>query len=164
MTHGKTAPALLAICGVAALVVLGCASTRYKTGARVDRSYDFSRIDTYAFGMLRPKTQESENGQILQRLLKERLDARGYKEVPEGEANVLVSYDLGSYSAARVSGANTFSGRQEGGLTIRVIDPGTRETIWYGWVETVIHSRDDVEVVVGAALDALFEDTIPEAS
>lgn len=139
---------------------MGCSSSgRYKTSANVDTEYEFSKVDSFALKPLRAKAAGSPGGHVLASALRDGLTARGYTEVPADEADVFISYDLGRYAPAKLSGSSSFA-ITEGTLTVRVIDPPTGRTVWYGWVETRMRSDDD-DAVIGQAVDALFADQIP---
>ncbi len=144
---------------VAALVAGGCASSRYKTQANVDTEYDFAKVDSFVLQPIRQKAAVSAGGQRLQEALRDGLTARGYAEAPADQADVIISYDLGRYAPAKLSGANSFA-ITEGTLTVRVIDPQSGRTVWYGWVETRLRTDDDQEII-REAVDALFRDQIP---
>lgn len=152
---------LAALSASVAVVSFGCASSRYKTHAHVDTEYDFSKVDSYALQPIRAKAAESAGGKQLADALRDSLKSRGYEEVAAEQADVLISYDLGRYAPAKLSGANSFA-ITEGTLTVRVIDPPTGRTVWYGWVETRMRTDDD-DSVIGEAVEALFEDQIVAA-
>ena len=146
---------------VAVVGVLGCASNRYKTAVNVDTEYDFSKVDSYALKPQREKAAGSAGGQRVAAALRKGLEERGYREVAEDEADVLVSYDLGRFAPAKLSGSNSFA-ITEGTLTVSVLDPPSGRVVWYGWVETRLRPNDD-DAVIDEAVGALFEDRIPVA-
>jgi hypothetical protein len=159
----KSASAVLAaLCLTLLLVGTGCSGTRYRTGARFDTTYDFSTVKTFAFAPQREKVATSASGEILKQAIREQLVSRGYEEIDSGKADVLISYDVGVYAKASLSGSNSFP-RREGGLTVQVLDAESGRSVWYGWSETVVREGDDREVVIGAATAALFDDHIPVA-
>ena len=73
-----------------------------------------------------------------------------------------MSYDVGVHAAARLSGANRFAS-QQGGITVRVRDPATRNTVWYGWSEKTLTPEDTAEVAIPEAVASLFADRITSA-
>ena len=139
---------------------LGCQGPVYSTGAHVDTEYDFSQVNTYALDPIREKTAHSENGKRLAAAIRAELDERGYREVQLGEAPVRISYDVGRYAPARLSGANSFAGGR-GGITITVLDSATGQTVWYGWSDTLLREGGSAETAIPEAVDALFEDRLP---
>jgi len=143
-------------------LVAGCAGGRYETSAHFDTEYDFSRVASFALAPARTKSSDSESGRLVEEALREHLVARGYREVPRPEADVLVGYDVGRYAPAKLSGSNSFA-ITEGTLSVSVVDPETRRTVWYGWVETALGPEDQPDVVIGEAVDALFRDQLPRA-
>lgn len=147
--------------GLVFVLALACAGNRYKTNAHVDTAYDFSEVDSFAFAPQREKTAQSEAGKVLEAKVREELASRGYEEVEADDADVLVSFEVGQYAPAKLSGSSSFA-ITEGTLTITVLDPETRRTVWYGWVETRLRN-DDTDEVIGEAVDALFEGRIPDA-
>jgi len=152
--------------GIAVVVVLvaasGCAGSRYRTSAHFDTEYEFSRVHTFAFHPPRPKTKSSEYGQILEQALRDHLVARGYEERTFPEADVMITYDLGRYAPAKLSGANSFA-ITEGTISVSVIDRPSQRTVWYGWVESRLRPGDDAAKVINGAVDALFADQVPDA-
>ncbi len=141
---------------------IGCETTRWKSHANFDTSYDFSGVNSYAFTPMREKVAASASGKITEQAIRKELDSRGYREVPADDAKILISYDIGVYAAAGLGGQNRFR-KSEGGITIWMYDPKTMQNVWYGWVETIIKSKDTGEVVIPEAVAALFEDRIPQA-
>lgn len=163
MTGRQIASRVTGVALVVVLVAAGCASDRYRTQAHFDTEYDFTGIRTFAFHGQRAKIAESEYGQILESALRRGVTERGYTEVPVADADVLVSYDLGRYAPAKLSGANSFA-ITEGTISVSVIDPASGRTVWYGWVESRLRPHDEATVVIPAAVDALLEGRIPAAS
>ena len=47
--------------GASLLVQVGCAPTRFSTGAHFDTTYDFAAVHSFAFDVARPQVQESAN-------------------------------------------------------------------------------------------------------
>jgi hypothetical protein len=141
---------------------IGCKTSRWKTNANYDTSYDFSGVNSFAFAPAREKVAASKSGKLTEEAIREELTSRGYTELPNDEAKILISYDIGVYAAAGLGGQNRFQ-RSEGGITIWLYDPETMQHVWYGWAETVIKGDDTGEVVIPEAVAALFEDRIPQA-
>jgi len=140
---------------------VGCA-TRFNADAHVDNTYDFSGISTFAFSPERPERAAKKNGQLLESAIRRELLARGYHEVKKADAGVLISYEVGVQSPARLSGANKFD-LQEGGITVRFMDPPTRKTVWYGWSDKTLSKDDTAELAIPEAVKALFDGRIPNA-
>ncbi len=159
MTRARLAPVLLALAFAA--TASACA-TQFRSDAHVDATYDFSQVDTFAFSLVRAKVAEFPNAKLLEDSIRNELQARGYQEVPEAEADVLISYDMGVHAAARLSGANKYN-LQEGGITVRVMDRETRHTVWYGWSDKTLVSEDTPEVAIPDAVASLFLGRIQDA-
>jgi hypothetical protein len=163
-TIGTTTAAMrtMLLCG-ALLALSACAGPVYTTGANVDTEYDFSQVRSYALNPQREKTAHSENGKHLAAAIRSELDERGYKELAVDQAQVWISYDVGRYSAARLSGSNSFAGAK-GGITITVIDPASGDTAWYGWSDTLLRKNTDPAMAIPEAVDRLFEGRLPSAA
>lgn len=145
-----------------AALLVSCAPKQFRTGANIDRTYDFSQAKTYAFVVTREKVAGSAGGRRLQQAIREELTARGYQEVPADSAAVHISYDLGIYAAAKLyREADQPDG--EGGMSIWVKDRKTGNTVWYGWAERVVKPGQDPDIVIRSAVRSLFEDRIPDA-
>ncbi len=142
------------------ILASGCAHERFKTRVRVDASYDFSSVKTFAFDVRREKVANSPAGKIVHKALRKGLVARGYEEVPKDEADVLFSYDVGVYAFGGLSGANSRT-RQQGDITVWVFDRKTGENILYGWAETALRASDEPEPTINAAVDAIFQQRPP---
>ncbi|MBW2273273.1 MAG: DUF4136 domain-containing protein [Deltaproteobacteria bacterium] len=151
-------PALLSLC----VGAVACKTTRWKTHANYDTSYDFSSVNSFAFTPAREKVAASRSGKLTEEAIRKELTARGYREVASDEARIFISYDIGVYAAAGLGGQNRFE-KSEGGITVWFYDPTTMQHVWYGWAETVIHQQDTGEVVIPEAVAALFEDRVPQA-
>jgi len=139
-------------------LALACASKsgRFDTGAHYDTTADYSGYDTFAFKPMRAKAAGSQNGKRLRDAIQRDLVSMGYREVPEADADFLVSYDLGVYAKAKVSGRNTFSGN-EGRITVTLSDARSGATLWYGWAEAQVRpGQEDADKVIGQAVDELF--------
>jgi len=150
---------------IAALLLLapGCAHRPYDTGANFDTSYDFSKVDLFAFTTQREKTARNPNAKILEAAIRDEFTSRRFTEVEADRAEILISYDIGVYARAKLSGQSSFA-TSSGGLTVSLLDPATRRTVWYGWSDMILHPDDeDVETVIRAAVEALFESRIPDA-
>ncbi|MBW2385721.1 MAG: DUF4136 domain-containing protein [Deltaproteobacteria bacterium] len=159
----KSVRTVLVTASILALVGgVGCAGQRYRTDAKFDTRYDFASVDSFAFAPKREKVAASEGGRILEQAIRDQLVARGYEEASAESADVLVSYDIGVYARAKLSGSNSFP-KSEGGLNVQVLDRQTGQSVWYGWSETIVRDSDDRVEVIGAATAALFDDHIPTA-
>ncbi len=164
-SHGIRSRSRRAAILLVAVVLVGACTTgregRFRTYARFDTTYDFEAVETFAFDVKRPGVAESEYGPILEAALREGLVVRGYREVPKDRADVWISYDYGTYSAAQLSGRNTLA-RQTGDISIWVYDPETGEQVWYGWSETTLTPRDEPEPTIRTAVAAILADRMPE--
>jgi hypothetical protein len=140
----------------------GCARERFKTDAHFDTTYDFSTVDTFAFDPRREKVAASEGGRILEQAIRGQLVERGYAEAPKASADVLISYDVGVYARAKLSGSNTFP-QSQGGLNVQVFDRASGRSVWYGWSEAIVREGEDREAIIDAATAALFDHQIPAA-
>ena len=149
----------LVIC-VSLLPLIGCAPTRFSTGAHADTTYDFAAVDSFAFDVARPQVKASANGQILEEALRKALVDRGFVEKTKADADVLISYDVGAYTAAALSGANTMV-KRDGGITVWVYDRKTGNQVWYGWSERPLSGADQPEPVINDAVDAIFQNRMP---
>jgi hypothetical protein len=152
---------LLASALLMAMAATGCA-TRFESDVHVDTTYDFSRVGSFAFVPARADRSPTENDKILEGAIRKELVSRGYQEVAEADAAVLISYELGVHASARLSGANSFA-LDKGGITVRVMDPATRRTVWYGWSEKTLTAEDTAEVAIPEAVSALFAERITHA-
>ena len=161
-TRPSNATLLLALLiGVGLAMLIGCAPTRFSTGAHADTTYDFASIGSFAFDVARPQVKASANGQILEEALRKALVARGFVERTKADADVLISYDVGAYTAAAVSGANNRLVKRDGGITVWVYDRKTGNQIWYGWSERPLSAADQPEPVINDAVDAIFQGRMP---
>ena len=149
------------VIGVSFLVQIGCAPKRFNTGAHFDTTYDFAAVHSFAFDVARPQVKASANGQILEEALREALVDRGFVEKTKADADVLLSYDLGAYATASLSGANSLA-KRDGGITVWVYDRKTGDQIWYGWSERPLSAADQPEPTINAAVDAIFQDRMPQ--
>ena len=86
---------------------------------------------------------------------------RGFVEKTKADADVLLSYDLGAYAAAAVSGRSSMA-KREGGITVWVYDRKTGDQIWYGWSERPLSPEDEPEPTINASVDAIFQDRMPQ--
>jgi len=160
-SHHSNATLLFAlVIGVAFLAQIGCAPKRFSTGAHADTTYDFAAVDSFAFDVARPQVKASANGQILEEALRKALIDRGFEEKTKADADVLISYDVGAYTAAALSGANTMV-KRDGGITVWVYDRKTGNQIWYGWSERPLSGADQPEPVINDAVDAIFQNRMP---
>ena len=148
------------VIGVSFLVQIGCAPKRFSTGAHADTTYDFAAVESFAFDVARPAVKASANGQILEEALRKALVDRGFVEKTKTDADVLLSYDLGAYAAAAVSGSSSMA-KRDGGITVWVYDRKTGDQIWYGWSERPLSPDDQPEPTINAAVDAIFQDRMP---
>ncbi len=89
------------------------------------------------------------------------LTSRGLREVEESEADLIVSYDIGTFRAGNVVWAQQ-SSLLEGRLVVRGIDGKTGQEVWYGWVEARLKSSPDPEPRIPAAINALFDERASE--
>jgi len=153
--------ALLALLGTS-LITAGCAPTRFRTSAHFDTTYDFTSVQTFAFDPRREKTAKSKSGQIMQEAIRKGLTSRGFREVPKGQADVLISYDVGVYASAQLSGRSNL-GKVEGGVSIWVYDSKTGKNVWYGWAERIVTDQDTQEAAINDAVTAIFKDQMPNA-
>jgi len=159
--HSKATLLFALVIGASFLVQIGCASKRFSTGAHFDTSYDFAAVESFAFDVARPAVKASANGQILEEALRKALVDRGFVEKPRQDADVLISYDLGAYAAASLSGRSSLA-RRDGGITVWVYDHKTGDQIWYGWSERPLSPEDQPEPVINDAVQAIFQDRMPQ--
>jgi hypothetical protein len=146
----------------ASLIAAGCAPTRFNTDAHFDTTYDFTSVQTYAFDPRREKVATSKSGQLMQEAIRKQLTSRGYGEVSKSRADVLISYDVGVYASAQLSGRANL-GKVEGGVSIWIYDSKTGENVWYGWAERIISDQDTAEGAINDAVTAIFKDQLPNA-
>ena len=137
-----------------------CQTKRFRSDASIDSDYDFSKIDTFAVVRVQEKVLASPNGRIAGQAIRESLEKRGYEEVPEDQADVWVSYDLGTFAATRLSWGSGHRG--EGRLIFRVIDPKTGREVYYGWVEGKLRTTPDPENSIRQAVEELLSARVPE--
>ncbi len=148
------------VIGASLLVQIGCATKRFSTGAQFDTTYDFAAVHSFAFDVARPAVKASANGQILEEALRKRLVDRGFVEKTKEDADVLLSYDLGAYAKASLSGRSTLA-KRDGGINVWVYDRKTGHQIWYGWSERTLSPQDQPEPVINDAVQAIFENRMP---
>lgn len=162
MTTRRPSVTLLCALGMSAclLATVGCAPTRFKTGAHFDTTYDFAAVESFAFDVARPQVKESANGQILEEALRKGLVERGFLEKTKADADILISYDLGAYAAAKLSGRGTLT-KRNGGINVWVYDRKTGQQIWYGWSERPLSPEDQPEPAINEAVQAIFENRMP---
>ena len=158
--HSNATILFALVIGASFLVQIGCASTRFSTGAHFDTTYDFAAVESFAFDVARPAVKASANGQILEEALRKALVDRGFVEKTKADADMLLSYDLGAYAAAAVSGSGSMA-KRDGGINVWVYDRKTGNQIWYGWSERPLSSEDQPEPTINAAVDAIFQDRMP---
>ena len=96
-----------------------------------------------------------------EKALRQALVDRGFAEKPKAEADVLISYDVGAYAAARVSGQSSIA-KRDGGITVWVYDRKTGNQVWYGWSERPLSPTDEPEPTINDAVQAIFQDRMPE--
>jgi hypothetical protein len=148
------------VIGASFLVQIGCAPKRFSTGAHFDTTYDFAAVERFAFDVARPKVKESANGRILEEALRKGLVDRGFVEKTKEDADVLLSYDLGAYASASLSGRSSLT-KRDGGINVWVYDRKTGHQIWYGWSERPLSPQDQPEPVINDAVQAIFENRMP---
>jgi hypothetical protein len=154
MHSNRTIVALLVV--LLSVSAVHCATQPFQTGANIDIEYDFSKVNTFAFAQVPKKPLESPHGQILRAALEEALKARGFQMVAEADADLWISYDIGTFSASSVSWGKQ-SNLGQGRIIARAIDPKTEREVWYGWAEANIRSQPDPERRIREAVAALFE-------
>ena len=151
---------LALVIGASLVVQIGCAFQRFSTDAHFDTSYDFPAVESFAFDVARPKVKESANGKLLEEALRRRLVDRGFVEKTKQDADVLISYDLGVYARAAVSGRSTLA-KRDGGINVWVYDRKTGHQVWYGWSERALSADDEPEPFINEAVQAIFENRMP---
>jgi hypothetical protein len=155
-SHAAWLPVRVFICLlVVSFFASGCASERFKTHSRVDTSYDFESIESFAFDVKREKVAKSDAGEVVFEALRKGLVARGFEEVEKDDANVWISFDIGVHAYGGLSGANRRT-VQQGDITVWVYDAKTGENIFYGWAETSLRASDQREAIIYEAVEAIF--------
>jgi hypothetical protein len=61
---------------------IGCETTRWKSDAKYDTSYDFSAVSSFAFAPAREKVAASKSGKITEEAIRKELTSRGYRLPP----------------------------------------------------------------------------------
>ncbi|MDG2168393.1 MAG: DUF4136 domain-containing protein [Opitutales bacterium] len=129
---------------------------------------DFSQFSTYAFiNKNRARTVPGVNPAELMwipPIVKEKLQALGYREVPEAEADMFISIETevtggrekggfsigiggGSYSRSGGSSVGVSSGPigagyiEQSTLSIRVTEPEKEELLWVGWIDKLENDK-----------------------
>jgi hypothetical protein len=154
MLSNRSIVALLVV--LLSLGAVHCATQLYKTDASIDTEYDFSTKNSFAFARVPKKPLTSPHGLILRAALEEALKARGFQMVEEADADLWISYDIGTFSVGSVSWGKQ-NNLGQGRIIVRAIDPASEHEVWYGWAEANLRSQPDPERRIREAVAALFE-------
>jgi hypothetical protein len=156
MLSNRVTVVLLAV--LLAASALHCASKPFATGATIDTEYDFAKVNTFAFARVPKRPLNSDHGKILRAAVGEALEARGFQEVAEGDADIWIAYDIGIISSEMVTWGQSSLG--QGRIIVRAIDPTSEREVWYGWAEAHLRSHPEPERRIREAVAALFQDRV----
>jgi hypothetical protein len=158
----------------ALLLALALASGCYniKTGSEYDYSADFSSYATYAWvtedltligtGTGNPAIRNEQNETWIREAVDRSLTQRGLEKVPIDEAQLVVTFVVGTKEELRLEGGGTnygFLGAKgeppkyyKGSLSIDLFDRATRRQIWHGWASKPLDPGDDPQRVIDDAV------------
>lgn len=159
----STALAIASFIGIAA-----CSSTEIKTSQ--DPQANLAQYKTYAWAPEAQPSTEKPNSSILDETVKssvqQQLAAKGFQQVPTSEAQLLISYTANSANEITYGPAPTYWGWQpaeepyvtrKGALTIQLVDPHTRRTVWQGTATDTIGNAGESQKQITAAVKDMFE-------
>jgi hypothetical protein len=140
--------ALAALAG-AALTAAACASTR--VGSFVERGADFRHYYTYAWAADPSRTTGDPRldsnpffEECVRTAVDHQLASRGFEQIPEGEAQLVLHYHANVSQALEINGADQTSGYCDnckpfvydaGSIVLDFVDARTSTLVWRGWSE-----------------------------
>jgi hypothetical protein len=181
MRHAGTIS--LRVVGLAASLALATAGARAQDiQADYDRSYDFSKLKTYAFaeqvrGPNDPLTVNPINERRVRAALDSELVARGYTPAEGGKPDFLVAYHAATRNRVGVQqwgyGPGRWGSRRvdvneytQGTLVVDVVDAADRQLVWRGSATGAIEPKEadkKIKKAVGKLMEQLTKDTKPKS-
>lgn len=172
--HRPMRPLAAALAALAALALAGCAAT---VRSYVDRTADFTRYRTYAWGHADTFTTGDprlDNNAFfrdrLQKAADARFAARGFEQTDAESADLLLHYHVNitqridvneidePYGYCDGCGAAVYDA---GTLTLDLVDVRTGRLVWRGWadrsVEGVLEKQDWMERRIDEAVARILE-------
>jgi hypothetical protein len=161
----------LALAACIPLLIGGCAS--YSTNSQVAAGVDFTKFST--FQQASPPTDRIEGlpgyseitANEIQSAIGSNLEGKGFRNVLEGDAQLLVAFTVGGEPRTDVWGTSGWgwygstdvqtTHYVQGELTINVYDARQKKLIWHGWATAALYGNDaggggDARKVVDAIL------------
>ncbi len=158
------------------LLLGGCASVSVQTD--FDQEADFGKYTTFKWvpADRRPenksKLDNSLNRARIIRAVNRELEAKGFREVRKGKADLLVNYFIGVHDKVNVTTVGYGTWRRpyrrvtyhykESTLTIDLVDPGLKQLVWRGSGSDVIARRDNIEKRINDAVKAILKKFPPK--
>jgi hypothetical protein len=171
----------------AACLALACASP-IKTAFDADPGVDMTRYTTYAWistssliapteGVMRGDYISPIDDQRIRREVDGQLQARGYRPADRADADLIVTYGVGSKDQVRVTDTpgrssyyyggygygpwyqgSTVNVQQytEGTLTIELFDRKTKDAVWVGWGSKRLSKSDERDEVIQQAVQKIL--------
>jgi hypothetical protein len=174
-----------------ALALAACAGSRvatdYDSSARFDALQTFAWLDPVAEDVEDPVLDSQLLTRKVQRSVADALLNRGYSRTEHAaDADFLVTYHTASRERLRDRGGFSFGlgigrpwrhgygsmhvgdgyfprieGYQEGTLIIDVLDAGTRDLLWRGWVRNTVDARNYTDEAIAAAVNEIIAEFPP---
>ena len=171
--------------GIASLLA---ACSTIKTVHDSDPSADFTRYRTWAWisdeNLIGPKAGEVQvsyvspiDEQRIRRAVEAEMSAKGYRKADQAEADLIVSFTVGSEEKTRVYSTPTgggyyddfgyggwYGGSQvrtvqytEGTLSVQFYERESKNAVWVGWASKRVSKSDDSEKVINEAVEKILE-------
>jgi hypothetical protein len=153
---------------LAGLALAGCAGTP-DAHATFDETVDFARYATFALaappraGPAALPSYDAARGEGINRRIKQELEAKGLREAPYEEGDLIVAFrlagevrtderrkpprgDVGGdwYSVGWYEGDEYLVQYSVGTLAVDVFDRVAQQLVWHGWSSVAIYSEDEV--------------------
>lgn len=179
-------PSRVLVVGIAALLA---ACSTIKTVHDSDPSADFTRYRTWAWisdeNLIAPKAGEAPvsyvsplDEQRIRRAVEADLAAKGYRKADRAEADLIVSFTVGTEEKTRVYSTPTAGGYYddygyggwyggsevrtqqytEGTLSVQFYERQSKNAVWVGWGSKRVSRSDDSEKVINEAVTRILEE------
>lgn len=159
-----------------AVLVCSCAQ-RIDSGSEAAPGVNLQQYDSYAWisedisligaGRGNPRIRNEENERRIREAIDASLASQGLQEVPRQDADLIVSFTVGTKEDLRLEGAsNNYSfltSKQatrtyyEGTLSIDLFDAETAAQVWHGWASKPLNPEDDPDEVVKRAVAEIMQ-------
>jgi hypothetical protein len=173
---------------LASFAALAACSTPIKTAHDSDPEADFSRYHSWAWiseesligarpGQIQATYVSPIDERRIRSAVERELAAKGYRKVAPAEADLIVSFSIGTQEKTKIYstpnagagyygygyggwyGGSTVRSYQytEGTLAIEIFDREARRAVWVGWGSKRLSNNDDSEKVIDEAVKKILE-------